>query len=400
MADVKISALPASTTPLAGTEVLPIVQSGVTKQVSVANLTAGRAVSASTLTATDLKTSPTTANLDISGTTIAAGGTDSNIDVNINAKGTGIAYLNQKWGVNASGTLVPASGNTYDIGNGLSNPRDVNVDRYVVLNGATASKAVFTDASKNLTTTGTVGTAQGGTGLTSFTANGLVYASSTSALTTGSNLTYDGTNLALTSGALNLTGNQSSAAWTTTGIKLKGGGSTLTDTSSSGTVAAAYTNVLGGNTIAASNATTYTDYISTYISDPVAGANVTITNKWSFGTQGAIKSGGVVNAPGYQLESGGIITESGTTRTLSATDNGKVIYCTSGSAVTINCASGLGAGFSVTIIQGGAGKVTVAANGQTLVSYSSLFSTMGQYAVISLICPVANTFVAAGNLGV
>ena len=42
MADAKISALPASTTPLAGTEVLPIVQSGVTKQVSVANLTAGR----------------------------------------------------------------------------------------------------------------------------------------------------------------------------------------------------------------------------------------------------------------------------------------------------------------------------------------------------------------------
>jgi hypothetical protein len=51
MADTKISALPASTTPLAGTEVLPIVQGGVTKQVSVANLTAGRAVSASTMTA-------------------------------------------------------------------------------------------------------------------------------------------------------------------------------------------------------------------------------------------------------------------------------------------------------------------------------------------------------------
>jgi hypothetical protein len=42
MADKKISALPASTTPLAGTEVLPIVQSSTTKQVSVANLTAGR----------------------------------------------------------------------------------------------------------------------------------------------------------------------------------------------------------------------------------------------------------------------------------------------------------------------------------------------------------------------
>lgn len=52
MADTKISALTASTTPLAGTEVLPIVQSGVTKQVSVANLTAGRAISATQLTLT------------------------------------------------------------------------------------------------------------------------------------------------------------------------------------------------------------------------------------------------------------------------------------------------------------------------------------------------------------
>jgi len=38
MADSKISALPASTTPLAGTEVLPIVQSGTTKQVTNALL--------------------------------------------------------------------------------------------------------------------------------------------------------------------------------------------------------------------------------------------------------------------------------------------------------------------------------------------------------------------------
>lgn len=53
MADTKISALPASTTPLAGTETLPIVQSGVTKQVSVANLTAGRAVGSAGGTFTD-----------------------------------------------------------------------------------------------------------------------------------------------------------------------------------------------------------------------------------------------------------------------------------------------------------------------------------------------------------
>lgn len=52
MADKKISALPAATTPLAGTEVLPIVQGGTTDQVSVANLTAGRAVSSLSVTTT------------------------------------------------------------------------------------------------------------------------------------------------------------------------------------------------------------------------------------------------------------------------------------------------------------------------------------------------------------
>jgi hypothetical protein len=44
MSNSKISALTSATTPLAGTETLPIVQSSTTKQVSVANLTAGRAI--------------------------------------------------------------------------------------------------------------------------------------------------------------------------------------------------------------------------------------------------------------------------------------------------------------------------------------------------------------------
>lgn len=52
MANSKISALTSATTPLAGTEVLPIVQSSTTKQVSVANLTTGRAISATQLTLT------------------------------------------------------------------------------------------------------------------------------------------------------------------------------------------------------------------------------------------------------------------------------------------------------------------------------------------------------------
>lgn len=60
MADKKISQLTLATTPLAGTEVLPIVQSSATVQVSAANVTAGRAVSG--------------ASFDVTGSTAPANG--------------------------------------------------------------------------------------------------------------------------------------------------------------------------------------------------------------------------------------------------------------------------------------------------------------------------------------
>lgn len=85
MADTKISALPASTTPLAGTEVLPIVQSGTTKQVSVANLTAGRDVSVNTLTSTVATgTAPftVTSTTQVANLNSATAGTASNLKSN------------------------------------------------------------------------------------------------------------------------------------------------------------------------------------------------------------------------------------------------------------------------------------------------------------------------------
>ncbi len=68
MADTKISALTAATTPLAGTEVLPIVQSGSTKKVAVSDLTAGRSVSASTITASSTSAVAGVFNRSTSGT--------------------------------------------------------------------------------------------------------------------------------------------------------------------------------------------------------------------------------------------------------------------------------------------------------------------------------------------
>lgn len=60
MADQKISALTSATTPLAGTEVLPIVQGGATVKVSVDNLTTGKNVSASQFNATSSITAQST----------------------------------------------------------------------------------------------------------------------------------------------------------------------------------------------------------------------------------------------------------------------------------------------------------------------------------------------------
>jgi hypothetical protein len=91
MADVKISALPASTTPLAGTEVLPIVQSSTTKQVSVANLTAGRAVSALSLTSTT--TLGVTGTSTLSGNAIISVTDNTNAALRITQLGTGNALL-------------------------------------------------------------------------------------------------------------------------------------------------------------------------------------------------------------------------------------------------------------------------------------------------------------------
>ena len=120
MADLKISQLPAASTPLAGTEVLPIVQSGSTVQVSVNNLTAGKAVSASTVTATtvtattfagSLDTNVAAAKLTVSGTSAVASGTDTNISITLTPKGTGVVTTAASYS-DAAGKLraIPQSG--------------------------------------------------------------------------------------------------------------------------------------------------------------------------------------------------------------------------------------------------------------------------------------------------
>lgn len=129
------------------------------------------------------------------------------------------------------------------------------------------------------------------------------------------------TGLLLNSAPLTLSGNISSAAWTTSGLRIKGVAATLTDTSSSGTVAAAYTDALGGNTIAASSATTYTNYVSAYVKDPVAGTNVTMTNKSALGADSVMF--GTSNQ--FKVGNTGHVTIEGVTST-GATGTGKNVF--------------------------------------------------------------------------
>ena len=86
MADKKISALTGASTPLVGTEVLPIVQGSATVKVAVSDLTAGRAVATGALTTTgaiSATTSITSGNgLVASGATYPASGTNAELGYN------------------------------------------------------------------------------------------------------------------------------------------------------------------------------------------------------------------------------------------------------------------------------------------------------------------------------
>ena len=131
------------------------------------------------------KTTPTTAG-GTGLTSYTAG------DLLYYATGTTLSKL----AIGASGRWLGSSGTApqWNAPAALTKTDDTNVTLTL---GGSASTALLNAASLTLGWTGTLATTRGGTGLSSFTANGVLYASSTSALATTSTFAFDGSNLGL-----------------------------------------------------------------------------------------------------------------------------------------------------------------------------------------------------------
>ena len=90
-----------------------------------------------------------------------------------------------------------------------------------------------------------------------------------------------------------------------------------------------------------------------------------------------------------------INTQSGSTYTLTATDNGKIISCTNTITITVPA---LTPGFNCLIVQRGTGQVTLVANGSSINNRYNFTKTAGQHAILSLVSVAAGVFISSGDM--
>ncbi len=89
--------------------------------------------------------------------------------------------------------------------------------------------------------------------------------------------------------------------------------------------------------------------------------------------------------------------QTGTTYTLAASDNGKVITFNSSSAITLTVPS-LSVGFNCMVVQKGTGQVTLSASGVTISNRYGYTKTAGQYSMFTLVCIASNVYISSGDM--
>lgn len=130
------------------------------------------------------------------------------------------------------------------------------------------------------------------------------------------------------------------------------------------------------------------------------GISVPIRTQWDFvGSGVSLNDNGaktIINVSNLVVPT--INVQTGTSYTLLSTDNGNIITFNNAAAITLTVPAGLGSGYSVLIVQLGAGKITVAGSGTTIIQRQSFIKTAGQSAVASILAYGTNLFVLSGDL--
>ena len=431
MADVKISQLPAATTPLAGSEQIPLVQSGATKQVTVdglftsANLGTPSAISLTNATNVPVDqatgvlpvnhggTGTTTPSI-VAGTNVSVTGTWPNQTINatagtvtgvtatapvVSSGGTAPVISMAAATASANGYLTSTDWNTFNSkltsGGPLGTPSSGTATNLTglplstgvtgllpVANGGTGTATPALVAGTNVTISGTwpnqtINASGGGgggdvTGPASSTDNAVARFDST----TGKIIQNSGV-------VINDSGEVTVGVWKGTEVGLSYGGTGASSASQArGNILPSYTGN-AGKVLAVNTGATDAEWIA-------AGGSGTVTSvAVSGGTTGLTTSGGPITAAGTITLAGTLAVANGGTGVTTSTGSGNVVLSTSPTLVspvlgtpasgTATNLTGLPLTTGVTgtlpVANGGTGVTTSTGTGSTVLSISPTLVT-------------------------
>jgi hypothetical protein len=298
-----------------------------------------------------------TFTVNAQGQLTSASSTSIAINGNQITSGTvGSAYITGSYtGITGVGTLTAGTWNATTIGTGYGGTG---------LTSFTSGGAVYATSTSALTT-GTLPTTAGGTGLTTFTSGGAVYATSTSALTTGT--------LPITSGGTGIT-SFGTGVQTALGQAVTGSGSIVLATSPTITTPTTSGNVTATGTAARLLA----DF-----------SNATVNSRFAFQTSTTNSSTGI-----YALPNGTSTAASWqATNAADPTNASKILIATNGSTDVqlVSGVNGSGTYLPLTFYNNGSEQMRLAVNGNFGIGTNNPAVKLAVSSTDSILIPVGTT---------